>query len=185
MISNYFISPNVLTPAECQTIIDYCSNKCTPSNVLDLDDYVYQDKKMRNSVNTFLTNEDYEKLPMIYKVIDDIVKTSDEYFRFPIGFIEDIQYAEYEKGMYYNEHIDSGSTAETDRDISASVILSPRDEYVGGNLGFRHCRDGYFDVDEQQGSVIVFSSMLVHRVKKVEKGKRSSLVLWCRRPLKL
>ena len=185
MISNYFITPNVLTPLECQTIIDYSSSKCKPSNVLDLDDCVYQDKQMRNSVNTFLTNEDYKKLPMINKVIDNVVKISDEYFRFPIGFIEDIQYAEYQKGMYYGEHIDSGSTADTDRDISASVILSPRDQYVGGNLCFRQSNDYYLDVDGQQGSVIVFSSLLVHKVKKVEKGKRSSLVLWCRRPLEL
>jgi len=179
--SNIFTSHNVLTPEECQTIINYCSNKCKPSNTLDINDRENIDKKWRNSVNTFLNDQDFKKLPMINKIIDHVVEVSNEFFRFPIGFVEDIQYADYEKGMYYKEHIDSGSTEKSDRDISASVILTPRNEYVGGNLCFRRSPNSYLDVDEQQGSVIVFSSLLVHKVKKVEKGKRSSLTLWCKR----
>ena len=183
MISSYYLSPNVLSPVECQTIINYCSSKCKPSTMLDLNDYSFEDKSIRNTVSTFLTNSDYKTLPMIQKVIDNVVKTSDEFFKFPIGFIEDIQYAEYTEGMYYNDHIDSGETVKYDRDISASVILSPRNEYEGGNLCFRQSHGLYLDVNEQQGTVVVFSSMLTHRVKQVKKGKRSSLVLWCRRPL--
>ena len=82
--------------------------------------------------------------------------------------------------MYYDSHIDSGETLELDRDISASVFLTPRDQYEEGNLSFLYS-SGWVDVNEQQGSLVVFSSMLTHKVNKVKKGKRSSLVLWCRR----
>jgi|TARA_B100000282_G_C31557417_1_gene410417 predicted 2-oxoglutarate/Fe(II)-dependent dioxygenase YbiX len=180
MIATYYTTPNVLTSEECDAIINHCSTRCKPSDIIDDNDSFYQDRSIRNTVNTFLSKEDYDVLPMINKVVNNVVKTSYEIFNFPIGMIEDIQYAEYSKGMYYDDHIDSGFTLDYDRDISASVILTPRDQYVGGNLGFRK-RSGYLDVDEQQGTVVVFSSMLVHRVKEVEEGRRSSLSLWCRR----
>ena len=180
MIATYYTTPNVLTSEECNTIINYCSSRCKPSDVIDEKDNFHQDKSIRNTVNTFLSRADYDVLPMINKVVENVVTTSYEFFKFPIGMIEDIQYAEYSKGMYYQEHIDSGFTLDYDRDISASVILSPRNEYVGGNLGFRN-RESFLDVDEQQGTVVVFSSMLIHRVKEVEEGRRSSLSLWCRR----
>ena len=180
MIATYYTTPNVLTSEECNTIIDYCSSRCKPSDIIDDNNNFQQDISIRNTVNTFLRRADYDVLPMIYKVIEHVITTSHEFFKFPIGMIEDIQYAEYSKGMYYDEHIDSGFTLDCDRDISASVILSPRNEYVGGNLGF-HNWDSFLDVDEQQGTVVVFPSMLIHRVKKVEEGRRSSLSLWCRR----
>ena len=180
MISTYYITRNVLTSEECNTIINYCSSRCKPSDIIDENGNFHQDKLIRNTVNTFLRRTDYEVLPILNKVAEHVITTSHEFFKFPIGMIEDVQYAEYSKGMYHDEHIDSGSTLDYDRDISASVILSPRNEYVGGNLGFRN-RESFLDVDEQQGTVVVFPSMLIHRVKKVEEGKRSSLTLWCRR----
>ena len=183
MLTSYFITHNVLTPKECQTVIDHCSSRCKTSSILGLNDDGFQDKTYRNSLNTFLTKSDHQMLPMIQKVIDNVVRKSDEYFKFPIGFIEDIQYAEYTKGMYYKEHMDSGDTLKFDRDISASVILSPRNEYDEGNLCIRQTYSGEFiDVEERQGDVILFSSMLSHQVKEVKNGKRCSLVLWCKRP---
>ena len=93
---------------------------------------------------------------------------------------ERIQYAEYNEGMYYNAHIDSGETLDLDRDISVSVFLTPRNQYEGGNLSFLY-PTGWVEANEQQGSIILFSSMLTHKVNKVKKGKRSSLVLWCKK----
>ena len=179
MISSYFSVPNVLTPAECQAIIDHCTAKCKTSNLT----YKHvQDKEIRNSVNMFIHPDELAKLPMIKKVIDCVVNVSAEYFKFPIGTVETIQYAEYGEGMFYEEHCDSGPTFEHDRDISVSVFLSPRDDYKGGNLCFRERGNYYKEFNEKQGTVVIFSSMLYHKVKKVESGKRSSLVLWCKRP---
>ena len=123
MIATYYTTPNVLTSEECDAIINHCSSRCKPSDIIDDNDSFYQDRSIRNTVNTFLSKEDYDVLPMINKVVNNVVKTSYEIFNFPIGMIEDIQYAEYSKGMYYDDHIDSGFTLDYDRDISASVIL--------------------------------------------------------------
>ena len=48
MISAYYTVPDVLTPIECDEIINYCTNKCKPSSVLD----GYK-PNIRNSINTF------------------------------------------------------------------------------------------------------------------------------------
>ena len=114
---------------------------------------------------------------MMGKVADCLVQVSADVFDFPISYIEPIQYSEYTEGMYYDEHRDCAGLVEYDRDISASVFLSPRKKYEGGNLTFSDLK-----VDENQGSMTIFPSMMIHKVDKVKSGKRSSLVLWGRRP---
>ena len=178
MISSYFTIPKVLTSIECQEIINYCTGKCNPSDVTaPVHNKSTIIKDVRNSLNTFISPDE---LPMVKKIVDCVVKVSSEYFKFSLTTIEPIQYAEYTEGMYYKPHIDCGATFECDRDISASVFLSPRNEYEGGNLSLMY-PTGWEEADEQQGSMVLFPSMLTHKVEKVKKGKRSSLVLWCRR----
>ena len=172
MISNFYTVSEVLSSTECDEIINYCTGKCKPSTVV-----VGSQPNVRNSVNTFFAPNE---LPMTKKVLDCVSQVCYEIFNFPVNNVEPIQYAEYTKDMYYDSHIDSGKTLDLDRDISVSVFLSPRNEYEGGNLSFWD-PNGWVDVNEQQGNVVIFSSMLPHKVKKVKKGKRTSLVLWCRR----
>ena len=180
MISSFFTIPNVLTPTECQQIINYCTDKCKPSTLGISKTKVGNAQDFRHSVNTFLRPEDIKQLPVIRKLTDRIVKSSFECYNFSLGYIEPVQYAEYTEGMFYKPHIDSGETFDYDRDISVSVFLSPKDEYEGGNLCFSY-PSGWIEADEQQGSMVIFPSMLTHKVEKVKKGKRSSLVLWCKR----
>ena len=180
MISSFFTTPNVLTTTECQQIINYCTDKCKPSTLGISKTKVGNAQDFRHSVNTFLRPEDIKQLPVIRKLTDRIVKSSFECYNFSLGYIEPVQYAEYTEGMFYKPHIDSGETFDYDRDISVSVFLSPKDEYEGGNLCFLY-PSGWIEVDEQQGSMVLFPSMLPHKVEKVKKGKRSSLVLWCKR----
>ena len=177
MISSFFTVPEVLTSKECQEIINYCTGKCKQSDVSISGDKLSMRKDIRNSLNTFIAPDE---LPSIKKVLDCLIKVSFEFFNFPITTVEPIQYAEYNEGMYYNAHIDSGETLDLDRDISVSVFLTPRNQYEGGNLSFLY-PTGWVEANEQQGSIILFSSMLTHKVNKVKKGKRSSLVLWCKK----
>ena len=179
-ISSFFTTPNVLTATECQQIINYCTDKCKPSTLGVSKTKVGNAQDFRHSVNTFLRPEDIKELPVIRKLTDCIVKSSLECYNFSLGYIEPVQYAEYTEGMFYKPHIDSGETFDYDRDISVSVFLSPKDDYEGGNLCFLY-PSGWIEADEQQGSMVIFPSMLTHKVEKVKKGKRSSLVLWCKR----
>ena len=169
---------NVLTSTECDIICDYCSPKCQESTVEHGTDAI-KNKQIRNSLNTFISfdTNNVKLSNIIQKVGDCLVQVSLDVFDFPINYIEPVQYSEYTEGMYYNEHCDCAEFLEYDRDISASVFLSPRKKYEGGNLSFHN-----FTVDEKQGSMSIFPSMMSHKVDIVKSGKRSSLVLWGRRP---
>ena len=59
--------------------------------------------------------------------------------------------------------------------ISCSIILS--EDFEGGNLEF--FQDGIFPIEDNSiGNIYCFSSFIPHRVTKITKGHRWSLVAW-------
>tara|TARA_B100001113_G_scaffold325489_1_gene297812 strand:- start:148 stop:735 length:588 start_codon:yes stop_codon:yes gene_type:complete len=169
--------PNVLTSKECEKISNYCSSKCKASTVGE----GHLDVNVRNSRNCFLTPQDKSISDLINKVIKAFVQVSAEAFDFPIAIIDEIQYAEYIEGMFYDYHIDAGDTPQYDRDLSASFILSSSKDYTGGDLTFDTIA-GIQTPECDKGDLVIFPSTLSHKVDKVLSGKRSSLVIWGRRP---
>ena len=114
---------------------------------------------------------------------------------------ENIQFTRYEEGQFYGWHNDAGlqthykpvSTGnrseglaqdflnekiELIRKLSVVVQLSDPEDYEGGNLQILSDDDKSYFVPRQRGTVIVFDSRAKHRVLKVTKGVRKSLVGW-------
>ena len=60
--------------------------------------------------------------------------------------------------------------------ISMPILLSNQSEFEGGNLEFM--AEGNRPPSLIQGQAIFFNSMLRHRVAKVKRGVRRSLVMW-------
>lgn len=177
MIADYAYADNCLTFKECRLIRQYCKNRIETSLVEGgvTDEH-------RKSKNCFIPKHTCP--PHIKKIIAKVLayyfNICSEVFKFAMEEVEPIQYAEYKVGNYYNPHMDSG--LEIDRDMSASIILSPRNKYEGGNLEFMNLHTRL--PEEKLGRIIVFPSMLMHSVQPVTKGNRSSLVLWGRRAMK-
>mgnify|MGYP002507782085 FL=1 len=115
---------------------------------------------------------------------------------------ESMQFTQYGIGEFYGWHNDAGISGqykpvsvgnhhegraqdylnenlELVRKLSFVVQLSDPDDYEGGNLQLL-AEDGksYF-APRKRGTVIVFDSRTQHRVLKVTKGTRKSLVGWC------
>ena len=107
----------------------------------------------------------------------------------------------YREGQYYSWHSDSdigqwykpktvanmsehlyedciNLEQETVRKLSFIVQLSDPDEYEGGNVQFLGADKKSYFAPRKRGSVIVFDSRTPHRVCKVTKGTRKSLVGW-------
>ena len=88
------------------------------------------------------------------------------------------------KGHFYNWHKDVSVNNNTPhRKLSISVNLSDPKDYEGGDLEMKNywgSQDLKMPTHElrKQGTVIVFPSMLMHRVTEVKKGTRYSLVQW-------
>jgi PKHD-type hydroxylase len=114
---------------------------------------------------------------------------------------ENIQFTRYSEGQFYTWHNDAGLAThykpisvgnrvdglaqdflnekiELIRKLSVVVQLSDPEDYEGGNLQIL-AEDGksYF-APRNRGTVIVFDSRAQHRVTKVTKGVRKSLVAW-------
>ena len=114
---------------------------------------------------------------------------------------ENIQYTRYGVGQFYGWHNDAGlgalykpvSSGNHDqglaqdfvnentqliRKLSFVVQLSDPDDYEGGNLQLLDEGGGKYIAPRQRGTVILFDSRTQHRVLKVTKGVRKSLVGW-------
>ena len=111
-------------------------------------------------------------------------------WNFQIDSCESMQITRYRKGGHYKFHPDgNGFTKEISnnkftngktRKLSMTIVLS--EDYEGGEFEF--FGDNQL-IKEKIGTVIVFPSYIVHKVRPVTKGTRYSLVVWfCGEPFR-
>ncbi len=101
--------------------------------------------------------------------------------------MQSLQYTIYNRGGHYNWHVDR-STNEKDpiakRRVVAGVIqLSKPEEYNGGDLYLKVPNDEMFElveekVEREYGKLVIFPANMLHKVSKVTRGIRRSLVFW-------
>ena len=113
------------------------------------------------------------------------IKANQTMWNFDItNALESIQYAEYhaEQEGFYDWHVDVGTTSlSASRKLTIVVQLSGVDEYEGGELCIRPSRTEY-ECPKEAGTIIVFPSYILHKVKPVTRGIRKSLVIWLHGP---
>ena len=114
---------------------------------------------------------------------------------------ESMQFTKYSEGQFYGWHNDAGlanqykpvsignrleglaqdflnENIELVRKLSFVVQLSDADDYEGGNLQLLDESGKSYFAPRKRGTVILFDSRTQHRVLKVTKGVRKSLVGW-------
>lgn len=116
---------------------------------------------------------------------------------------ENMQYTRYGEGMFYGWHSDHsiasqykpttvGASVTTEgltqdflntqvelvRKLSFSLQLSDPDDYEGGNVQLMDEEGKNYIVPRKRGTMILFDSRTQHRVLKVKKGVRKSIVGW-------
>lgn len=93
-----------------------------------------------------------------------------------------IQYTKYiEKGHHYSWHQDNFRDGEdTDRKLSIVYSLCHTKDYKGGEFDLRQSNDEVWSVKFDYGDFIVFPSTIVHRVRPLRSGNRTTLVGWFR-----
>lgn len=116
---------------------------------------------------------------------------------------ESLQYTVYGEGEYYGWHNDAGiathykpvsegnrghgealfhdfvnTNCELVRKLSFSIQLSDPDSYEGGQFQLLDEAGKSYIAPRQRGTVILFDSRCQHRVRKVTKGVRKSIVGW-------
>ncbi len=135
-----------------------------------------------------------------------VMKANKENFLYDLSGIDggSLQYTIYEEGNHYTWHQDAGiasytnpvspnnraepnmivqdfitENTETIRKLSFSLQLSNPDDYEGGQFQLLDEQNKSYIAPRQRGTLILFDSRAMHRVRKVTKGTRKSIVGWC------
>ncbi|MFY0601941.1 MAG: 2OG-Fe(II) oxygenase [Cyclobacteriaceae bacterium] len=135
----------------------------------------------RSSVVTIAPNQ--QELSWFYKKLSDLVlKCNQECYGFDLhGIYEPIQIIGYETGDFFEWHADYGNGYSSNRKLSVSVQISSPDQYEGGELQFMVNKQ-VISVPKTEGTVVIFPSYIMHRVNKITKGERRSVVCWISGP---
>ena len=134
-----------------------------------------------------------------------IMRANRENFLYDLKCIdgESMQYTRYETGQFYNWHNDAGlstqykpvsvgnrgngqetaqdfvnENCEMVRKLSFAMQLSDPDDYEGGNVQLLDEAGNSYFAPRKRGSIMLFDSRTQHRVLKVTKGVRKSIVGW-------
>jgi len=168
----------VFTPEQCQLIINMGESlKKEQAQVGTSQPQGKTDTEKRITTISWIP---FEKLPEMYKILDNLVqRTNVNHFGFDgIRITELAQYTHYPVGGFYNWHTDNDIVGKNEppvRKISMTLLLSPPNEFEGGDL---ELMDQGKTAKLKQGGAIFFASFIRHRVKPVTRGERKSLVMW-------
>ena len=156
-------------------------------------------KNKRNSLNAWVPSTEW----VGGFVWHYITRANRENFLYDLTCIdgESMQFTQYGEGQFYGWHNDAGLSSEYKpvsignysegrandflneslelvRKLSFVVQLSNHDDYEGGNLQLLDEAGRSYFAPRKRGTVILFDSRTQHRVLKVTKGVRKSLVGW-------
>lgn len=116
----------------------------------------------------------FEKLmPYLIKVHNDPTVKSYTFLKELI----DPRIASYELNEYYDWHVDSTLLANKRTDLSFTIFISDKSEYEGGELVFQ-ISNQLISVKGNSGQMIVYPSGMLHKVNKIQSGKRLVVVGW-------
>ena len=117
------------------------------------------------------------------KIIEGFIYINQEHYGFYLTGSEPFQYTIYnsdERGEY-KWHCDTGIFDQEVRKLSMSMLISDRNEFVGGNL-ILSPHGNPIVAEEKKGRATFFPSWVPHCVTPVTKGVRKSLVIWAHGP---
>jgi len=170
----------IFTPEQCQDIINMGHQQKAQEALVGHKDKAggnYDTKKRITTISWI----PFKAMPDMYKIIERTMKqVNGNHFGYEgMQITEQAQFTEYPKGGFYDWHMDSDVNCQYEppvRKISMTILLSPPNEFTGGDLEFM--TEGNKPPNLIQGQAIFFCSLIRHRVSKVKKGRRQSLVMW-------
>jgi PKHD-type hydroxylase len=177
MRQNWQLWAGVLGDDMCRSLIDECYLTCNmkPATVFN------SNNSPDPSIRT--TNVGWTDSPRIKSIMEHYtILANRNAFNIDINYMPSTQFTEYTEGAFYDWHYDINweSNLAYDRKLSIVIQLSDPSEYDGGIFEFQEVETPVnFKL---RGSILVFPSYLVHRVTKVTRGKRLSLVNWMEGP---
>lgn len=104
-----------------------------------------------------------------------------ENFKYQISDVAFTEFFTYTEGSFYKPHIDispyPGNPTHR-RKLTVIIQLSDESDYEGGELHIYNSALKPITMSKKRGSIIVFSSNIIHRVTPVKSGIRHVLASW-------
>lgn len=179
--NSQFCPELTFTPEECDRIIQVATHTYPSTASVGGGNDGTVAREIRSADIYDVTN--VPELRWIFdKIAAAVYVANKEHFDFDAGTIQHglqlIHYkADAEVPGHYNWHTDAGRGVVATRKISFVAQLSEPDKYKGCELEvFDH--GGVIQASKERGSMHMFPSYMVHRVRPIEKGERWSLVIW-------
>ena len=167
----------LLTPEQCKLVID-CGRRQPPQKAqVGMDTKGAVDTNKRVTTISWIP---FNEMPQLYDTLDTFIQKANLiHFGFDnVRITEQAQFTEYPEGGFYDWHMDTDVDMKNEppvRKISMTLLLNHPSEFEGGDLELM--TPGRFKKIEQ-GHAISFASFINHRVNKVTRGVRQSLVVW-------
>ena len=198
MIDNINIFENFLSTEECGNILNKCKEELTLSDakVYNNNSNTLQTKTTRKSSIGWISD-----LGFLNKRLTNKLRETFNINGMEVTGIGPFQFTEYNIGEYYGWHNDAGlatqykpqsvgnraeglandfvnENIELVRKLSFSLQLSSPDDYEGGNVQLLAEDGSSYIAPRKRGTIVLFDSRTQHRVLKVTKGTRKSIVGW-------
>lgn len=173
-ITQPVVLPRVLTPQQCQQIIDLPRKSSSQGTVTREDGIPRVDTSARRVMSHLFAPSPEKEL--IGAMLNQIFSScNQDYFQFKLSIITEPLLLEYGPDGFYDWHLDLGPGLHSTRKLSCVILLSDPKDYEGGRLQLIKAEN---ELPNEQGTVIVFPSFLLHRVAPVLSGTRWTIAVW-------
>ena len=176
----------MFTPEQCQEIIRLGKGLELTEGVVGTGDQNFGTNYDLRSARVGWFDSAAEESNWIYRHMTEAVnRINSEFWHFDLEYLEGLQFTAYDKpGDHQDTHMDTGWIGEHYRKLTIVLQLSDPESYEGGDLELQLAHD-HTPMTRAQGTMIVFPSFILHRVRPLISGERYSLVSWvCGRPFK-
>lgn len=177
---DYWIFQNEIDEFTCKRISNLGSKKWKNAEVGQINGHIGLDKKIRQT-DVYFSNDDW-----LYDICWQYLHIANRNanWNFQIDSVEAMQVTRYRENGHYDFHLDGNGFTRWDepknhyihgktRKLSMTIVLN--EDYEGGEFEFFN-NDTL--IKEKMGTIIVFPSYMLHKVRPVTKGMRYSLVAW-------
>lgn len=164
----------VLSPQECEAVVAMSSTVKQVHGKLAWGDH----EENNRDADLFFLGPNESTNWLFERVAAALGEINRNIYSFELdGSMSAFQLGRYGVGQGYDWHTDLGATASR-RKLSVSIQLTDPSKYEGGDIEFFRTESQVARGRREVGSLTVFPSWLLHRVSRVRKGERWSLVTW-------
>ena len=178
----YYYWKGLLSDSLCNAIIEDGLKLDNKKAEVNFGEKAHVDSKLREGTLGWFPEGGY-----VDKLLSSYVQEANMRgnWNFIITGKEQPQFAGYKEGDFYDWHKDCSIETSLYRKLSATVQLSDPSYYKGGQFEIKTLWGQPLPMDKEtteRGTVIIFPSILDHRVTPIVKGTRYSIVQWFNGP---